>query len=114
MYSVCTNLYAGSERNKLSGATGEHFREACSINKSLTCLGRVIMELVEAQRLPQGRRHVHIPYRDSRLTFLLQVKPFLWFQISKTIHESRKCKNNTDCTIGHVRNMYTNTNPDFV
>ncbi|KAL0050716.1 hypothetical protein WJX82_005679 [Trebouxia sp. C0006] len=61
---------AGSERNKLSGATGEHFKEACSINKSLTCLGRVIMELVEAQR--QGRRHTHIPYRDSRLTFLLQ------------------------------------------
>ncbi|KAL0025519.1 hypothetical protein WJX77_008758 [Trebouxia sp. C0004] len=61
---------AGSERNKLSGATGEHFKEACSINKSLTCLGRVIMELVEAQR--QGRRHIHIPYRDSRLTFLLQ------------------------------------------
>ena len=29
------------------------------------------MELVEAQR--QGRRHTHIPYRDSRLTFLLQV-----------------------------------------
>ncbi|KAL3147252.1 hypothetical protein ABBQ32_002745 [Trebouxia sp. C0010 RCD-2024] len=61
---------AGSERNKLSGATGEHFREACSINKSLTCLGRVIMELVEAQRA--GKRHTHIPYRDSRLTFLLQ------------------------------------------
>ena len=65
--------HAGSERNKLSGATGEHFKEACSINKSLTCLGRVIMELVEAQR--QGRRHTHIPYRDSRLTFLLQVSP---------------------------------------
>lgn len=63
----------GSERNKLSGATGEHFREACSINKSLTCLGRVIMELVEAQRA--GKRHTHIPYRDSRLTFLLQVWP---------------------------------------
>lgn len=29
------------------------------------------MELVEAQR--QGRRRSHIPYRDSRLTFLLQV-----------------------------------------
>lgn len=62
----------GSERNKLSGATGEHFKEACSINKSLTCLGRVIMELVEAQRA--GKRHTHIPYRDSRLTFLLQVQ----------------------------------------
>jgi len=70
--------HAGSERNKLSGATGEHFKEACSINKSLTCLGRVIMELVEAQR--QGRRHTHIPYRDSRLTFLLQVSPHVYKQ----------------------------------
>ena len=31
------------------------------------------MELVEAQRM--GKRHIHIPYRDSRLTFLLQVGP---------------------------------------
>ncbi|KAK9807730.1 hypothetical protein WJX72_007405 [[Myrmecia] bisecta] len=61
---------AGSERNKSSGATGEHFREACSINRSLTTLGRVIMELVEAQR--DGKRAKHVPYRDSRLTFLLQ------------------------------------------
>ena len=42
------------------------------INKSLTTLGRVIMELVEAQR--SGRLGRHIPYRDSRLTFLLQVR----------------------------------------
>eukprot|EP00884_Botryococcus_braunii_P012461 jgi/Botrbrau1/21215/Bobra.39_2s0016.1 len=61
---------AGSERNKTSGATGDHFREACLINRSLTTLGRVIMELVEAQR--QQRKASHIPYRDSRLTFLLQ------------------------------------------
>jgi len=75
---------AGSERNKLSGATGEHFKEACSINKSLTCLGRVIMELVEAQR--QGRRHIHIPYRDSRLTFLLQVQ--VWTYICPCVRLS--------------------------
>lgn len=66
----------GSERIR-SGAhggshvQGEHFKEACHINKSLTTLGRVIMELVEAQR--SGRRGRHVPYRDSRLTFLLQV-----------------------------------------
>ena len=78
---------SGSERIKggaLGGsqAQGEHFKEAVHINQSLTTLGRVIMELVEAQRgvngrpgsqqqLQQGARH--IPYRDSRLTFLLQV-----------------------------------------
>ncbi len=65
----------GSERIKSgahggSGAQGEHFKEACHINKSLTTLGRVIMELVEAQR--SGKRGRHVPYRDSRLTFLLQ------------------------------------------
>ncbi len=60
---------AGSERNKSSGAAGERLREACSINQSLTALGRVIKELVEAQRSRLAR---HIPYRDSRLTFLLQ------------------------------------------
>lgn len=46
------------------------------INQSLTTLGRVIMELVEAQkagRVGQSAGH-HIPYRDSRLTFLLQVR----------------------------------------
>ena len=77
-------LFVGSERNKLSGATGDHFREACSINKSLTCLGRVIMELVEAQR--QGRRRTHIPYRDSRLTFLLQVRPLCWCSCDFNFH----------------------------
>jgi kinesin family member 15 len=55
-----------------SGAAGTHFREAVHINKSLTTLGRVIMELVDAQR--SRARGRHIPYRDSRLTFLLQVR----------------------------------------
>jgi len=64
----------GSERIRSSGATGEHFKEACLINQSLTALGRVIMELVDSQR---HRKQSHIPYRDSRLTFLLQVCPAL-------------------------------------
>ena len=61
---------AGSERAKASQAVGDHLRETCHINKSLSTLGRVIMELVEVQRNQQDR---HIPYRDSRLTYLLQV-----------------------------------------
>lgn len=72
-------LCAGSERNKASGATGERFREACSINQSLTTLGRVISELVEAQQhaaaQQPGAAPRHIPYRESKLTFLLQVPP---------------------------------------
>lgn len=56
-----------------SGVDGEHFNEAVHINKSLTTLGRVISTLVEAQK---RRAHgiMHVPYRDSRLTFLLQVR----------------------------------------
>ncbi|XP_065863918.1 kinesin-like protein KIN-12C [Euphorbia lathyris] len=59
---------AGSERQKSSGAEGERLKEAASINKSLSTLGLVIMSLVD---LAHGK-HRHVPYRDSRLTFLLQ------------------------------------------
>jgi kinesin family protein 15 len=59
---------AGSERQKTSGAAGERLREASSINKSLSALGLVIMNLVKAQRAPA----THVPYRDSKLTHLLQ------------------------------------------
>ncbi|XP_078442016.1 phragmoplast orienting kinesin 2 [Wolffia australiana] len=59
---------AGSERQKTSGAEGERLKEAASINKSLSTLGHVMMVLVDVAR---GKQR-HIPYRDSRLTFLLQ------------------------------------------
>lgn len=59
---------AGSERQKSSGATGERLKEASAINKSLSSLGMVISSLVDQQ---QGKNR-HIPYRDSKLTFLLQ------------------------------------------
>ncbi|XP_022148525.1 kinesin-like protein KIN-12D isoform X2 [Momordica charantia] len=59
---------AGSERQKTSGAEGERLKEAANINKSLSTLGHVIMVLLDVAR---GKPR-HIPYRDSRLTFLLQ------------------------------------------
>ncbi|CAN0855136.1 Kinesin-like protein KIN-12E [Linum grandiflorum] len=59
---------AGSERQKSSGAEGDRLREAANINKSLSTLGLVIMSLVD---LAHGKNR-HVPYRDSRLTFLLQ------------------------------------------
>ncbi|KAG6735553.1 hypothetical protein POTOM_061836 [Populus tomentosa] len=59
---------AGSERQKSSGAEGDRLKEAANINKSLSTLGWVIMSLVD---LAHGK-HKHVPYRDSRLTFLLQ------------------------------------------
>lgn len=59
---------AGSERQKQTAATGERLKEATNINKSLTTLGLVINSLVE---VAQGKSR-HIPYRDSKLTFLLK------------------------------------------
>lgn len=61
---------AGSERLHESGATGETMKEAIDINKSLSALGNVVTKLVEQSKKPH--RRVHIPYKDSKLTYLLQ------------------------------------------
>ncbi|XP_068665503.1 kinesin-like protein KIN-12B [Aristolochia californica] len=60
---------AGSERQKLTGAAGERLKEAGNINRSLSQLGNLINILAEVS---QSGKQRHIPYRDSRLTFLLQ------------------------------------------
>ena len=62
---------AGSERQKHSEASGQTLKEATAINKSLSSLGNVIKALVDIQ---SGRdvTRCHIPYRDSKLTFLLK------------------------------------------
>uniref|UniRef100_A0A9J7Z4G8 Kinesin-like protein n=1 Tax=Cyprinus carpio carpio TaxID=630221 RepID=A0A9J7Z4G8_CYPCA len=56
---------AGSERQTKTGAQGERLKEATKINLSLSALGNVISALVDG-------RSTHIPYRDSKLTRLLQ------------------------------------------
>ncbi|XP_060537450.1 kinesin-like protein KIF3A [Cylas formicarius] len=56
---------AGSERASRTQATGERLREASSINQSLSVLGSVISALVDGKQK-------HIPYRNSKLTRLLQ------------------------------------------
>ncbi|KFV77473.1 Kinesin-like KIF21B, partial [Struthio camelus australis] len=58
---------AGSERLKRTGATGERAKEGISINCGLLALGNVISALGD-----QSKKVVHIPYRDSKLTRLLQ------------------------------------------
>jgi len=57
---------AGSERVRVTGATGKRLEESKKINASLSCLGNVISALTDAK----GR--AHIPYRDSKLTRLLE------------------------------------------
>jgi len=61
---------AGSERQSKTEATGDRLKEAQKINLSLSALGNVISALVVAST--KGRNEVHIPYRDSKLTRLLQ------------------------------------------
>ncbi|GMF16112.1 unnamed protein product [Phytophthora lilii] len=60
---------AGSERAASTGAQGDRLREGANINKSLSALGNVINALVEASR---AGKKVFIPYRNSKLTRVLQ------------------------------------------
>ncbi|XP_010881471.1 kinesin-like protein KIF3C isoform X2 [Esox lucius] len=56
---------AGSERQAKTGVHGERLKEAAKINLSLSALGNVISALADG-------RSGHVPYRDSKLTRLLQ------------------------------------------
>lgn len=62
---------AGSERMKKTGAEGERAREGIKINEGLLALGNVINALADEERLLRDRK-IHIPYRQSKLTRLLQ------------------------------------------
>ncbi|KAK1433090.1 hypothetical protein QVD17_09996 [Tagetes erecta] len=69
----CAKLHlvdlAGSERAKRAGSEGLRLKEGIQINKGLLALGNVISALGDDKKRKEG---VHIPYRDSKLTRLLQ------------------------------------------
>uniref|UniRef100_A0A2P2M7H7 Kinesin-like protein n=1 Tax=Rhizophora mucronata TaxID=61149 RepID=A0A2P2M7H7_RHIMU len=71
---LCAKLHlvdlAGSERAKRTGSDGLRFKEGVHINKGLLALGNVISALGDEKKRKEG---VHVPYRDSKLTRLLQV-----------------------------------------
>lgn len=59
---------AGSERASLTHSEGTRLKEGCYINRSLLTLSTVIRKLSESNRVKAG----HVPYRDSKLTRILQ------------------------------------------
>jgi hypothetical protein len=59
---------AGSERTKDTGASGQTLKEAGAINLSLSCLSNIIRTLAEKKK----KKNVHLPFRDSKLTQILQ------------------------------------------
>ena len=96
---------AGSERLDRSGATGGQLKETVAINKSLSCLADVFIAI--------GNKQSHIPFRNSKLTYLLQPalsgdgKTLMMVNLSPTtesFHESlcslRLAKQINQCELG--------------
>jgi len=77
---------AGSERVDKTGATDQRLKEAQAINKSLSALGNVISALHSKEK--------HIPYRDSKITYLLQdslggtSKSLMFVQVNPSINSA--------------------------
>uniref|UniRef100_A0A7N6C1L0 Kinesin-like protein n=1 Tax=Anabas testudineus TaxID=64144 RepID=A0A7N6C1L0_ANATE len=69
--SVVSKLHlvdlAGSERQKKTKAEGDRLKEGISINRGLLSLGNVISALGD-----ESKKNTFVPYRDSKLTRLLQ------------------------------------------
>ena len=68
-----------------TGAAGKQLKESVGINAGLLALGNVISALGDPKKRPS-----HIPYRDSKLTRLLQVTDMTKLRCAKTSAESTR------------------------
>jgi hypothetical protein len=80
---------AGSERTGQAGAKGGQFKEGVAINKSLSALGAVINALAGG---PMGDGAGFVPYRNSKLTRVLQVRR----DNNNIIHDNNNNNNNNN------------------
>lgn len=112
---------AGSERVAKTGVTGTAFKEAQSINRSLSCLGNVISALTSSS--------AHVPYRDSTLTQLLRdgiggnAKTLMFVNVSPADFNAsegfsslnfakvRRCNPLTSLTLSSSRSLHVNRSP---